>query len=134
MVMVTKRSCYLLTLILTFTASIVGISLFTVSSDLEQEVGISAYSQEAWREFLARRAVPLPPLTTSLSPWNSTGSPLIQPFPALLQYPSLPYDSVLCLPQVFGYSQEQADGLFSPTRTYPPCGDPLTASLHLERK
>jgi len=135
MAMVTKRSCYLLSLILTFTASLVAISwLAGAEEDYEEDLGMSVYSQEAWRLFLARRAVPLPALIDSLSPWNTTGHALLQPFPALLQHPVLPYDSVPCLPSVFGYTQEQADALFSPTRTYPACGDPLAASLHMERK
>jgi hypothetical protein len=136
MAMVTKRGCYLLALTLTFTVSLVGISLISASEELgyEEDLVISAYSQEAWKLFLARREVDVPSLITSIVPWNSTGKALIQLFPALLQYPTLPYDSVPCLPRIFGYTQEQADALFSPTRTYPSCGDPLAASLHVDRK
>ena len=113
---------------------VISVVVGTGEAEVEADLVTSSYSQVAWELFLTRRNTPVPSFIPSLSAYNSTSPPALQPFPVLLQHPSLPYDQVSCLPRVFGYSQEQADSLFSPIRSYPPCGNPQTSSLRLDRK
>ena len=131
--------CYIAAVVVTFTATLVWLSCITGEPGLDLgEIEVQQFSQAEWDGFLLRRSLQIPTLNSSLEPWEEfepEGDYLQAEFPALVQYPLLPYDDgIACLPRKFGYSQEQADSLFSPNRRYPPCGNPAASTLHLDQK
>jgi hypothetical protein len=92
-----------------------------------------------WRRFLSRRQFEVPPLFTSITPWDQIdvdlNLSLSDPFPVLTPFPNLPYDSnVTCLIHKFGFSKTQADLVYNPNRTFRACGNPNTAALSLQDK
>jgi hypothetical protein len=84
--------------------------------------------------FLKRISILEPGLSGSLRPWNNSHSldtSYIQATP-LIRYPDMPKDDTIwCKLHKFGYTQEQADRYFNPSKKFTKCGNPNLSFMRI---